>query len=397
MSTFELQREYAYANSVGQAHKEESDMIENATWWNAIESRVGYFYDYFHDLKSKDKLKLRGLHPENDPEKVPIDIKYFRHTSQTYSKDVVTQHLRFRPGQKCTVPYYKEMYGDVYDAIFPVGCFVDIADNNGQYNKWLVVGLGNFYDMQFPSYEILPCDKVFQWIHEGKKYQMCGVLRSQNSYNSGIWTDYRFSSVEDQQKFCTPINTVSEQLFYNKRLIIDTLGLTFGQPRTWKISKINRIAANGTVLVTLAQDQFDEHKDYIEYDEKGYSVGYYADFYTEGIIPEDSEPSPIITKYVELSYKGTQNFQLKVGGSARTFLVQYYDEYKNPIDYESGNWSATIGGKDASKEISITPVKDGEVKVKVIGDDSLIGKECVITFKSVTGPKDSINMSISGL
>ena len=29
MSTFELQREYAYANSVGQAHKEESDMIKS--------------------------------------------------------------------------------------------------------------------------------------------------------------------------------------------------------------------------------------------------------------------------------------------------------------------------------------------------------------------------------
>lgn len=181
MSAFELYKDYESVNTVGKAHKEQSDIIENATWWNAIESRVGYFYDYFHDLKSKDALKLRDIHPENDPEKVPIDIKYFRHTSQTMAKDATTFHLRFRPGQECTVPYYKEQYVDVYNSIFPIGQFVDIPDADGHYNKWLVVAPANFYDMQFPSFEILPCDKVFQWIHEGKKYQMCGVLRSQNS------------------------------------------------------------------------------------------------------------------------------------------------------------------------------------------------------------------------
>lgn len=195
MSAFELYKDLESVNTVGQAHKVESDMIENATWWNAIESRVGYFYDHYHDLKSEEPLKLRDLHPENDKCKVPIDIKYFRHTSQTYSKDIVTQHLRFRPNQKCTVPYYQEMYGDVYNAVFPIGMFVDIQDNNGQFNKWIVVAFGNFYDMQFPSYEILPCDKVFQWIFEGKKYQMAGALRSQSSYNSGVWVDPVWSAI----------------------------------------------------------------------------------------------------------------------------------------------------------------------------------------------------------
>lgn len=181
MSAFELYQDYESVKTVGQAHKVESDMIENATWWNAIESRVGYFYDHYHDLKSDEALKLRDLHPENDPTKVPIDIKYFRHTSQSLAKDTVSFHLRFRPNQKCTVPYYQEMYGDIYNAIFPVGMFVDIQDANGKFNKWMVVALANSNDMQFPSYEILPCDHVFQWIHEGKKYQMAGVGRSQNS------------------------------------------------------------------------------------------------------------------------------------------------------------------------------------------------------------------------
>ena len=396
MSAFELYKEIENVSKVGQAHKVESDMIENATWWNAIESRVGYFYDHFHDLKSKEALKLRDLHPEDDPQKVPIDIKYFRHTSQTYSKDTVTYHLRFRPDQKCTVPYFQEMYGDVYDAIFPVGMFVDIEDNNGQYNKWIVVGLGNYYDMQFSSYEILPCDKVFQWIHEGKKYQMAGTLRSQSSYNSGVWLDFKIQSPEDQQKFIVQMNSISEHIYYDKRFIIDNMGVST-EPRTWSVTKVNRIQANGTVMVTLAQDKFDEHTDYIERDKDGKIIGMWASYYSDGVEPVPADqPSPV-SKYVKMTYKGTQNFQLKVGGSARTFMVEYFDEHNNPTDYDAGVWSVSIDGKPADKDISITPVKDGEVKIKIIGDDSLLGKECEIMFKSMLGPKTSIKMNISGL
>ena len=209
---------------------------------------------------------------------------------------------------------------------------------------------------------------------------------------------YKITAIEDQQKFIVGLNQISEHLYYDQRMLIDSVGLSKGvEPRAWKISKINRIQANGTVMVTLAQDQFDEHKDFIEYDDKDHAIAMYADYFSDGVIPTPSEKPITITKYVKMSYKGIQNFQLKVGGSARTFLIQYYDEQDSPIPYESGNWSVTINGKNADKLISITPVKDGEVKVKVIGDDSLIGKECIITFKSVTGPKDSITMNISGL
>lgn len=149
-------------------------------------------------------------------------------------------------------------------------------------------------------------------------------------------------------------------------------------------------------LITFAQDQFDEHKDYVEYvDDR--IVGVWADYYKDGVPALDPDTAPIITKYVKMSYKGVQNFQLKVGGSARTFMVQYYDEHDNPIDYDNGAWTVSIDGKNADKFISVTPVKDGEVKIKVIGDDSLIGKECIVMFKSMTGSKDSIAMNISGL
>lgn len=180
MPSFDLYKKiHGFSNS-GQAHKFQSDSIMNNTWWNDISSRVVYLYDYYHDIDSNDPLKLRDLHPETDEHKIPIDAKYLMNSSQTYSKDIVTYHLQLRPGQKCNVPYYNEMYG-IYNALFPVGLYVDIPDNNGQYNKWMVVATANFYNAQFSTYEILPCDKVLQWIYDGKKHQMAGCLRSQNS------------------------------------------------------------------------------------------------------------------------------------------------------------------------------------------------------------------------
>lgn len=166
--------------TIGEAHKFYSDMVMEETWWRDIESQVAYLYDYYHD---DYKTKFLNLDPVNDPKKVPIDIKYIAHTSQTYSKDIVTYHIQLRPSQECNVDYYKEYFEDRYGATFPNGLYVDIRDNKGRYNKWLIVAIANFYDSQFSTYEVLPCDYVFQWIINNKKYYMSGVLRSQNSYN----------------------------------------------------------------------------------------------------------------------------------------------------------------------------------------------------------------------
>lgn len=183
MPSFNKYQNMLHANgnkTIGEIHKLESDMIMDATWDTDISSRVGYLYDYQHDLRSYERLKLRDLHPQKDKCKIPIDIKYLMNSSQTFDKDIVTFHIQLRPKQKCNVPYYSERYG-VYDALFPVGLYIDIPDESGQYNKWLVCATANFYGTQFPTYEILPCTKVLQWVFKSRKYEMAGSLRSQNS------------------------------------------------------------------------------------------------------------------------------------------------------------------------------------------------------------------------
>lgn len=166
----------------GRARKAISDMVMLNTWSQDIQSQTAYLFDYTRDLQSEEALVLNNLHPQDDPYKIPIDIKFIRHGTQTYKQDPITFWLQMQPGQECNVPYYDEVLGKRYDATFPIGLYVAIKDEAGKYNRWLVVAKANYEGNQFPTFEILRCDYVFQWVFNHKKYQCAGVLRSQNSY-----------------------------------------------------------------------------------------------------------------------------------------------------------------------------------------------------------------------
>lgn len=172
-----------HGQTLGRARKQQSDMIEKATWWGDIQAQNAYCYDYSHDI-GEERFKLRDLHPQDDVNKTPVAVKFIRHESQSLNKDPVTFWLQFQPGQECALDYYDSVLGKKYDAIWPVGCYWDIQAEDGKYNKWLCVNTANYWGNQFPTYQILPCSYVFQWIHKGKKYECPGVLASQSSYNT---------------------------------------------------------------------------------------------------------------------------------------------------------------------------------------------------------------------
>ena len=397
MPSFDLYRKLNTATSIGQAHKQESDMIMEATWDNDINSRVCYLYDYWHD---DHRTQLKNLDPVNDPKKVAISLKWRRSSAQTYDKDTVTHHIQMKPSQEMNVEYYPDYFGDRYDAIFPVGLYIDIPDEKGIYSRWLVVGVANYHVSQFPTFEVLPCDKVFNWIYKGKKRKMAGCLRAQNSYNSGVWTDYKIETVEDQQKFIVPLNSISELLYYNQRMIIDNKVdvLKGAEPRTWQISKINRLNANGLVLVTLTQQQFNAHTDYIEYEnpeDPSTIVGMWADYYsTDDVTPVDDKPVEDNIRSV-ITYAGKAS--LKAGGSFKKFTVTFYDG-EEPIDFKLGQWSFTIDGVDASSLIKTdtTGVEQNQIKVKFIGSEDYMGKTLKVEYSSTTGIVSSVDILITG-
>lgn len=374
-----------YNGTIGQAHKRESDKIMDFTWWNDIQSRVAYFYDYYHD---DHKNQLDNLNSPDDPKKIPIDIKFVQATSQTYNKDPVTFHLQLRPGYQYEndVDYYNDFFKNRYGATFPVGLWCDIPDEQGIYNRWLVVQKANYNVTQFPTFEILRCDHIFQYIIDRRKFEIAGVLQSQNSYNSGLWTNYKITSVEDQQKFAVPLNRDTEKIYYNLRMIIDTGVLT--EPRTWEVSKVNRVGAKGILMVTLAQDQFNHNTDFIDSDEFGNVIGMWADYFKDNTVPENALFNESNKPTITISYSG--NPSLRIGSGYKKLTVNFTMN-NEPSDFMVGQWQYFVGDEDVSDKISYSAIElnENEVKIKFACKDYSYGGK-ILTVKYV------VNAEIQG-
>ena len=167
----------------------------------------------------------------------------------------------------------------------------------------------------------------------------------------------------------------TETLMYNIRMIVDTA--VESEPRAWLISKVNRISPNGICRITLAQDTFDQHNDYIEKDSEGNIIGMWANYYNnkiipEPIIPDDTSTPSSIKSVITCSGKSI----IKIGGSAKTFTLTYYDEEGNISDYTPGYWALWIDNKRVPNAIVeyIETDDPHKLKIKFLGDDSYIGK-----------------------
>ena len=185
----------------------------------------------------------------------------------------------------------------------------------------------------------------------------------------------------------------TETLFYNIRMIIDSRVET--EPRAWLISKVNRISPSGICRVTLTQDIFDQHRDYIEKDSDGNIIGMWANYRIDNVEPTpivSDETQPISSSTTTSIITCTGKPQFKIGGSAKTFTVTYYNEDNEIIpDHAPGEWTFVIDGTPVDSEL-LTLTPDGnKLKIKFLGDDSYIGKILTITntgideyFRTVT-------------
>lgn len=170
------------------------------------------------------------------------------------------------------------------------------------------------------------------------------------------------------------------------------------EPRTWQISKVNRINSNGTVLVTLTQQQYNPHTDYIEYEDPNDPstiVGMWANYYPDdGVPPVDDVPVKDEIHSV-ITYVGKAS--LKAGGNFKKFTVTFYDG-ETPIDFKLGQWSFEIDGVDASSLVQTdnTGVEQNQIKVKFIGSEDYMGKTLKVSYSSTTGIISSVDILITG-
>lgn len=348
------------ASTIGQIHKNWADFAMESTWWNDHQSKVCYIYDYAHD----DSPEMNIGMTYNDTTKTKIDAKIIVSGYGSISKDYPTLYCQFKPSQKTSFDiydelYYLEEYRQKYrmEDVF-CGLYIDAPDKDGIYHRYMICMKD--VDSNFQRYFILPCDYLLQWVQrvDNKAYKrsMWCCLRSQSSYNSGIWSDTYFSVQQNQEILYIPTNYISDTIWYvsegstsNQRVIVDSpnYSLSDWTPNTWIVSKCERVNIKGRTKITLYQCPFNKSTDYIEKDENGLIVGLWADYYSDAT-PENPTDTTSTQTNTDVAEIVASTYTVKIGGSYRTLTVNISNiSGENVTDKYSDSefiWSADLDG-----------------------------------------------------
>lgn len=387
------------AKTIGQIYKEQSDEMMEWTWYNDEQSKLCYIYDWKHDDSQNMNI---GMTYENTT-KTPIDAKILVSKYGSIDKDSPTLQCQFKPSQKEYFTkddelFYMEEYRQKYhlDDIF-VGMYLDVPDKKKVYHRHLICMKD--VEQNFQKYFLLPCDYFLQWIQTkaDKRYKrsMWCVLKSQSSYNSGIWVDNVTASQQNQELLFIPTNEISDTIYYvsednnnNQRLIVDIPNYSIENwtPNTWVVSKVERVNVRGRTKLTLYQKPFNSNTDYIEKDENGIITGLWANYFG-GTAPTDPDtpttPPSSITARISASTS-----TIKVGGSYKNLTVNLFNDSNEDITTEYADatftWTCSIDNEGWTDKVTWRAGTEyNQKKVKFPNNASTIGKilsiKCEIT------------------
>ena len=383
------------AKTIGQIYKEQSDDMMNWTWDNDIQSKICYIYDFYHD----DQPRLaKGMTYENTT-KTRIDAKFIVKSYQSMDKDQVDYYIQFKPSQKThfsegdELYYFETDYRKRYHNDNFIGLFIDIPNDENIYEKWMI--LRTEPANQFPKYLILKCNYELMWIEnngtEKIKRRMWSVLKMQSSYNSGLWTDLRFTSQENQDKVWLPLNPITEKIWYtmdsskNMRVLVSSYT---DNAIAWTISKVENAQPLGVQKLTLYQDFFDQHRDYIEKDSDGNIIGMWANYFDTSITPTDpSTPTPAPSSITARISASTST--IKVGGSYKNLTANLYNDSNEDITTEYADatftWTCSIDNEDWTDKVTWRAGTEfNQKKLKFPNDTSVIGKILSVKCEIVT-------------
>lgn len=329
------QRHLARGASTSGALNHQADMIMNAT---------------FDRDPAFKKVYINGK---------TVDAKYKVHAYTSLSAgNSIDYYLQFRPG--------------VY---YAPGTYVDIPNRDGKYERWLIVLQDDL--PQFPMHYVLKCDWTLKWVYNGKIYSCLGVHRSQLSYNSGLWTDFNFTTPENQTKIWLPTTADTKTLNYGQRVLISNNEL---HPIAWELSKVEDTLPLGLTKITFTQTQFDEHRDNTEL--------MIADYYTSSLElePKVEIPQKPFGHHSMITFNGTQQV-LKVNGSYKTITPHFYDRDTNELDIEP-YWTVKFPSDEDRDKFDV--FEDGkQLKIKCLNYYDLIGKVVTISLNDETGTMPS--------
>lgn len=373
------------AKTIGQIYKEQSDWAMEQTWDNDIQSKICYIYDFYHD----DQPRLaEGMTYENTT-KTRIDAKFIVKSYQSMDKDQVEYYIQFKPTQKThfsegdELYYFETDYRKKYHNDNFIGLFIDIPNDENIYEKWMI--LRTEPANQFPKYLILKCNYELMWIEnngtEKIKRRMWSVLKIQSSYNSGLWTDLRFTSQENQDKVWLPLNPITEKIWYtnesskNMRVLVSSFT---DNAIAWQISKVENAQPLGVQKLTLYQDFFDQHRDYIEKDSDGNIIGMWASYFDSEIAPTDPD-TPTTPPFSITAKISASTSTIKVGGSYKNLTVNLFNDSNEDITTEYADatftWTCSIDDEDWTGKVTWRAGTEyNQKKVKLTNSTSVIGK-----------------------
>lgn len=393
------------AKTIGQIYKEQSDWAMEQTWWNDPQSKVAYIYDYFHD----DQPEIKDHMTYENTTKTRIDIKFIVKSYQSMDKDQVDYYIQFRPDEKFDFTeedelyYYEKDFRKKYGADYPIGMMIDIPDDRGIYHKWLICR--DEPANQFPKFLILPLNYRLYWIEQNgdKRYKrnMWCAIRMQSSYTSGSYVDKVFSRPDNQTKLWFSMNSITEKFWYsddddkNMRLIVSA---PLEQPVTWRITKCENAQPLGIQKLTLYQDRFNEHTDYVNLE----TGEMYANYFDSEIAPSDPDtPTPTPSSITARISASTST--IKVDGSYKNLTVNLFNDSNEDITTEYADatftWTCSIDEEDwTDKVIWRDSTEYNQKKVKFPSDSSVLNKilsiKCVITIENKTIESEVLQLEL---
>lgn len=398
------------AKTIGQIYKEQSDWTMEQTWDNDIQSKICYIYDFYHD----DQPRLaEGMTYENTT-KTRIDAKFIVKSYQSMDKDQVDYYIQFKPTQKThfsegdELYYFETDYRKKYHNDNFIGLFIDIPNDENIYEKWMI--LRTEPANQFPKYLILKCNYELMWIEnngtEKIKRRMWSVLKMQSSYNSGLWTDLRFTSQENQDKVWLPLNPITEKIWYtnesskNMRVLVSSFT---DNAIAWQISKVENAQPFGVQKLTLYQDFFDQHRDYIEKDKNGNIIGMWASYFDSEIAPTDPSTSTTPPSSITARISASTS-TIKVGGSYKNLTVNLFNDSNEDITTEYADatftWTCSIDDEDWTDKVTWRAGTEyNQKKAKFPNDTSTIGKilsvKCEIVKDNLTINSEILSLELT--
>ena len=299
-----------------------------------------------------------------------VEIKYQYSQVYTINKDQVEYLAQFRPG------YFPEKKYMDQDDIERFGFYLEIPDKNtGVHELWLILGKND--KNSFIRYNILKCNWMFKWVKNKQIYSCFGVLRNRNNYNSGVWSDGFFTSVDNQSQFIVPTTPTTETIDYNDRFMLSD---SMVRPLVFEVSKLEDTFPCGVTKVTLKQDHFNKSTDNTELR--------ICDYYDSLILPQE----PVVEE-ITLKHSGSSP-TLRVGGSKRLISIKPDNNVIPAITWEYEFDGVSKSLNDLLDDFEINEgVSSLEIKALLNYDN--LGKVIKITASLPGKDKASIELEVT--